>query len=90
MAMQSAWLLCRLLTETQNGIPPGKLAGIGKAYSRDWKRSFAPRIRAAATFAHIAMRPNAFVGILPILKSFPKILTWGAQLSGKSTRLVRA
>jgi flavin-dependent dehydrogenase len=90
MAMQSAWLLCRRLTENQNGMAPGKLAGIGKAYSRDWKRAFAARIRAAATFAHIAMRPNAFVGALPILKCFPKILTWGAQLSGKSTRLVRA
>jgi hypothetical protein len=71
-------------------MAPGNLARAGRAYSRDWKRSFAPRIRAAATFAHIAMRPNAFVGALPILKSFPKILTWGAQLSGKSTRLVRA
>jgi flavin-dependent dehydrogenase len=90
MAMQSAWLLCRRLTADQNGMAHGNLAEIGKAYSRDWKRSFAPRIRAAATFAHIAMRPNAFVGALPILKSFPKILTWGAQLSGKSTRLVRA
>jgi flavin-dependent dehydrogenase len=90
MAMQSAWLLCRRLTENQNGIVPSDLAGIGKAYSRDWRRSFVPRIRAAATFAHIAMRPNAFVGALPILKCFPKILTWGAQLSGKSTRLVRA
>jgi menaquinone-9 beta-reductase len=90
MAIQSAWLLCRRLTESQNGMAPGNLAGIGAAYSRDWKRFFAPRIRAAATFAHIAMRPNTFVGVLPILKSYPKILTWGAQLSGKSTRLVRA
>ena len=90
MAMQSAWLLCRRLTAGQNRIAAGNLAAIGTAYSRDWKRSFAPRIRAAATFAHIAMRPNTFAGALPILKSFPKILTWGAQLSGKATQLVRA
>jgi len=90
MAMQSAWLLCRRLIAGQNGIARGDVANIGMCYRRDWKRSFVPRIRAAATFAHIAMRPNAFVGALPILKSFPKILTWGAQLSGKSTRLVRA
>lgn len=90
MAMQSAWLLCRRLTESQSGLGPRHLARAGSAYSRDWKRSFAPRIRAAATFAHIAMRPSAFVGALPILKSFPTILTWGAQLSGKSTRLVSA
>ena len=90
MAMQSAWLLCRRLIASQNGMAPSDVADIGMAYSRDWKRSFVPRIRAAAIFAHIAMRPNVFVGALPVLKSFPKILTWGAQLSGKSTRLVRA
>ena len=90
MAMQSAWLLCRRLTRSENGLAAGNLAAIGNAYSRDWKQSFAPRIRAAATFAHIAMRPDTFAGALPILKSFPKILTWGAQLSGKATQLVRA
>jgi flavin-dependent dehydrogenase len=90
MAMQSAWLLCRRLIADQNAVASGEFTGIGMAYSRDWKRAFVPRIRAAAAFAQIAMRPNAFAGALPILQSFPKILTWGAQLSGKSTRLVRA
>ena len=89
MAMQSAWLLCRRLTEHPKRTPDD-LAAVGTAYSRDWNRSFAPRIRAAATFAHMAMRPDVFSGALPILKFFPKILTWGAQLSGKATQLVRA
>jgi flavin-dependent dehydrogenase len=89
MAMQSAWLLCERLTQARDRTV-SEFENAGRGYSRDWLRSFAPRIRAAAAFAHVAMRPNAFLGTLPILKSFPRILTWGAMLSGKSTLLVQS
>jgi menaquinone-9 beta-reductase len=38
----------------------------------------------AAAFAQIAMRPNAAILCLPLLKQFPKILTLGARFSGKT------
>jgi flavin-dependent dehydrogenase len=87
MAMQSAWLLSRHLIDTPGGAAPAAIAQAGRRYARDWHRAFATRIRAAATFAHLAMWPSA-ARALPIVKRFPEILTWGAWLSGKTTQLV--
>jgi menaquinone-9 beta-reductase len=78
MAMQSAWLLADSLA-----AEPNAQAAI-RNYSRAWRRSFAPRIRAAAAIAHWAMRPRLVATTLPLLQSWPKLLTFGAWLSGKS------
>lgn len=88
MAMQSALLLCRRLT-AQSDVPasPHALARIGRAYAADWDAAFALRVRAAALFAGLAMRPGAASVLLPLVRRFPEILTFGAQLSGK-TRLL--
>jgi flavin-dependent dehydrogenase len=88
MAMQSAWLLSqRLIQETQPGVISASASKLGRLYAKDWRNAFAPRIRAAAMFAHLAMWPSA-VRALPVIKRFPEILTWGARLSGKATQLV--
>jgi flavin-dependent dehydrogenase len=84
MAMQSAWLLSQRLIAARD---PPVAEETGRLYARDWHRAFAMRIRAAATFAHLAMWPSA-ARALPIIKRFPEILTWGARLSGKTTQLV--
>src|SRR5262249_3382317 len=47
-----------------------------------------PRLYAAAAVAHWAMRPAAVAGTLPLLRCFPRVLSWGARLSGKATRVV--
>jgi hypothetical protein len=60
------------------------IADIGTAYAFEWNAAFALRIRAATAFAQIAMRPNAAFLYLSLLKRFPKILTVGARLSGKT------
>jgi flavin-dependent dehydrogenase len=83
MAMQSAWLLSQRLIEGR-----GNLAVAGRLYAKDWHNAFATRIRAAAAFAHLAMWPGA-ARVLPLVKRFPEILTWGARLSGKTTQLVQ-
>ncbi len=91
MAMQSAWLLCRqLIDKDARAATQSALADIGKAYAEEWETSFATRIRAAAAFAHLAMRPQATAAALPLIKRFPQMLTWGARLSGKTMQVVPA
>lgn len=82
MAMQSAWLLCQHLIA---GHAPDEVA---RRYEAEWKTSFAPRIYAAALFAHLAMRPVAVAVLLPILRALPRSLTLGARLSGKSKQVI--
>jgi flavin-dependent dehydrogenase len=91
MAMQSAWLLCRRLTAQPDvAASPRALANIGQAYAADWVAAFALRLRAAAVFANVATRPGMAALVLPLLRRFPELLTFGAQLSGKGKDLVAA
>jgi flavin-dependent dehydrogenase len=84
MAMQSAALLCRLLIAGQAaGSQP---AEIGGRYAAEWDHLFAPRIRASSLFATLAMSPAAADLGLPLMKSFPGLLTFGAHLSGKTNQ----
>jgi menaquinone-9 beta-reductase len=89
MAIQSAWLLCRLLME-HHGAHGAEhtIADVGHLYRAQWRRNFSTRIRAAATFAHLAMRPDVVGLLLPIVKRIPSLLTWGAALSGKTKQLL--
>ena len=89
MAMQSAWLLAeKLVAQKNKNLSPRELAEIGREYSVAWEKKFGPRIRAAACFAHLAMRPATANALLPLLKLFPQILTVGARWSGKANQLV--
>lgn len=89
MAAQSAWLLAQCLIADREGVLSG--AGrdvVGRRYAAQWAHSFAPRIRAASLFAHLAMRPQAATFVLSLLKLFPVLLTLGARLSGKTRQIV--
>jgi len=89
LAMQSAWLLCeRLIARRDKKFSECELDEIGRQYSMLWRKNFAPRIRAAACFAHLAMRPATANAILPLLKLFPHMLTLGARWSGKANQIV--
>jgi flavin-dependent dehydrogenase len=91
MAMQSGWLLAKQLVRAQNEIVAGRgLAAAGRAYEKDWKRSFARRIDFAAMFAEAATRPAAVTLLLPLIRQVPSILTLGAQLGGKVSETVSA
>jgi flavin-dependent dehydrogenase len=84
MAMQSAWLLSKVLIGRQKNILMNAgIAEAGEDYSKQWITHFAKRIYAASLFAQFAIRPWATAIILPLLKWFPEILTFGARLSGK-------
>ena len=89
MAMQSGWLLCKLLTARRQEVLSGTaLDEIGRAYSVAWRKHFTPRIHSAACFAHLAMRPVTANAMLPLLKLFPHMLTIGARWSGKARQIV--
>ena len=84
MAMQSAALLCRLLIA---GKAEGRThADIGSHYAAEWDHLFAPRIRASSLFATLVMSPSAAGLGLPLMKSFPGLLSLGAHLSGKTNQ----
>lgn len=88
MAIQSAWLLSdqliahRAKTPASSG-PPTDWASLGPAYTRAWRKNFAPRLRFAAVCAHLAMRPSAATPLLPLLQRCPGLLTQGARIAGK-------
>ena len=86
MALQSAWLLCAHLEKAQNSDQIRIVAWqreVVIAYAAEWRQCFAPRLRLAATFAHIAMRPASAFSLLTLMKLWPGMLTLGAKLSGK-------
>lgn len=89
MAMQSAWLLSQVLIMQQKDVMTNQdLAGVGEEYTKRWTAHFTNRIHAAALFAQFAMRPWAVNLMLPLLKQFPGILTFGVKLSGKIHQVV--
>ena len=90
MAMQSASVLCRHLIARREDAVAGRTAEIGSRYTADWDSLFAPRIRASKLFATLAMSQIAAGLALPLMKSFPSLLTMGAQLSGKTNQAYAA
>ena len=90
MAMQSAWLLCRLLIHRRRESGDGKeLAQIGRQYAASWRRAFGQRIQTSEILAGWAVRPALVAGAIPLIWSFPTIMTWIARLTGKATPIVR-
>jgi 2-polyprenyl-6-methoxyphenol hydroxylase-like FAD-dependent oxidoreductase len=86
MALQSAWLLCSQLLAADRGVALADVAwqrGAGRAYAASWRRQFAPRLRLAAAFAQLAMRPGLAAPLLSLAQSWPRLLTLGATWGGK-------
>ncbi|MEO7727229.1 MAG: FAD-dependent monooxygenase [Burkholderiales bacterium] len=88
MALQSAWLLCDQLIAHQDEVVAGSgKEAVAHAYASAWRRNFLPRVRAAAVFAQLAMRPLPATIITAALQRVPALLTLGAALSGKTRAL---
>jgi 2-polyprenyl-6-methoxyphenol hydroxylase-like FAD-dependent oxidoreductase len=91
MAIQSAWLLCERLIARREPLLAGRAQSLtGRDYASSWRKGFAPRIRTAAVFSHLAMRPGPAGVLLPLLRRWPLILTTGARLGAKVRRVVEA
>ena len=92
MAIQSAFLLAAVLGPERPWLIDARSAAAAQAarlreYESRWRRRFAPRLRIAAAFAHLAMRPAASAIAWPVVHAWPGLLTHGARWCGK-TRFV--
>lgn len=88
MAIQSAWLVCEHLIAHRAAILANQsLEEVAAEYWLAWQRSFAARIRAAALFAHWAMRPALVNCLLPVISFAPGLLTACAHWSGKAREI---
>jgi len=86
MALQSAALLCSKLLGDQPAArpPPGaRHASLQQRYAAAWRHEFAPRLRLAAAFAHLAMRPASTAALMAVTRTWPALLTRGARWGGK-------
>ena len=82
MALQSAWLLCSQLLVAQRSEPNWQQAA-ARDYALEWRRHFDARLRLAAAFAHLAMRPALAQPLLTLARAWPGLLTAGARWAGK-------
>ena len=86
MALQSAALLCSHLLGHRGpvAVPDAAVqAELQRDYAASWRRQFAPRLRLAAAFAHLAMRPRSSAALMQLLRLWPRLLTLGARWGGK-------
>jgi flavin-dependent dehydrogenase len=92
MAVLSACLLCDRLIAHQDALchtafANDALTAIRHEYAATWRSNFSRRLRLAALFAHLFMRPVCTRIAAGILQRFPQLLTQGARWSGKADRL---
>jgi flavin-dependent dehydrogenase len=83
MAIQSGWLLAsELVLVTARDRTAREIAGA--RYSRAWSQLFALRVHAADAFAQAALNPPGRMMMHALIRFAPRILTIGAELSGKT------
>ncbi len=85
MALQSAFLLVgHLVKQPAHEIDTTRALEIHRAYCSAWRSAFALRLRLAAIFAHVAMRPVLSLPVTRLLLNCPQLLTAAAHLAGKA------
>ncbi len=86
MALQSAAVLGSVLLGPSGAAAvPGatQQAILQQRYVAAWRQAFEPRLRLAAVFAHLAMRPRGAQVLLKLAQLWPGLLTQGARWGGK-------
>jgi flavin-dependent dehydrogenase len=85
MALQSSELLAGMLTRVPVAAINGRYGiALHRSYAAAWRRAFAPRLRLAAAYAHIAMHPGLAEPTRAVLQRWPALLRHGARLAGKA------
>jgi len=95
MAIQSAFVLADVLGAERHRLIDARSAAAAQAaklreYEDRWRRRFSQRLRVAAAFAHLAMRPAASAVAWPVVRAWPGLLTRGARWSGKTSHVPEA
>jgi flavin-dependent dehydrogenase len=85
MALQSAFLLVAEL----GGLSPARIDAqvretVRARYGEAWRSAFTRRLRFAAVFAHLAMRPTLSRPAAGLLRHWPGMLTDAARWAGKA------
>jgi flavin-dependent dehydrogenase len=87
MALQSAALLAPLLAARPAAACDAAWAAeVHRRYAAAWRAAFVPRLRLAATYAHLAMRPVLAEAAGSLLRRWPGLLVTAARLAGKTRR----
>jgi menaquinone-9 beta-reductase len=84
MALQSATLLAHELTRHSPEISSRSAPELQRRYARAWQQAFSQRLRVAALYAHVAMRPLLATPALGITARWPGLLGHAARLAGKT------
>ena len=86
MALQSSALLVDMLTQ-RRCAPIDVAAALHQqvVYQAAWRAAFAPRLRLAALYAQVAMRPALARPALGVLRRWPTLLTHAAGWAGKAS-----
>jgi flavin-dependent dehydrogenase len=85
MALQSSALLAATLTQSPATAIRGRFGvELHRCYAAAWRRAFAPRLRLAAIYAHVAMRPLLAEPARALLCRWPAFLSAAALLAGKA------
>ena len=93
MALQSASLLCaQLLADKRCDQLSDKAwqGGVARRYAAAWRSQFERRLRLAAVFAHLAMRPASTALLMQLARNWPGLLTLGACWADKTRCAVNA
>jgi 2-polyprenyl-6-methoxyphenol hydroxylase-like FAD-dependent oxidoreductase len=90
MALQSAFMLASLLGPERAALVDAHDAVAAQRramarYEALWRDRFTTRLRIAAMFAQVAMRPALSRTLWPIPRRWPGVLTLGARWSGKTS-----
>ena len=89
MALQSSHLLVDCLTGEGPGMTDARrLIHVQRVYSKAWRRAFVPRMRFAAGYAHLAMRPRLAAPARNLMRRWPILLTEAARLAGKARHAI--
>lgn len=85
MALQSAKMLVNELTQQPAAaIDARRALRLQHSYAHAWNQCFATRLRLAAIYAHVAMRPMLSASVSVMLRRWPGLLTGAAVFAGKA------
>jgi flavin-dependent dehydrogenase len=85
MALQSAVLLAlELMRRSPATINARDALDVQRRYAVKWRQEFSRRLRVAALYAHVAMRPRLTGPVRALLGRWPTLLTEAAWLAGKT------